>query len=352
MRILPNSLQDVRPSTKFLPMAITTVLTGVKPTGQPHIGNYLGAIRPALELSAQPDTETWFFIADYHSLTTAPDPKRMREMTYEVAATWLACGLDPQKTVFYRQSDIPEIMELNWILSCFTPKGLMNRAHAYKAKVQENQEAGKEDLDFGVNMGLYSYPVLMAADILMFSANKVPVGEDQNQHLEIARDIAQKFNRQYGELLKVPQAVIQKAGNNVPGLDGRKMSKSYDNTIALFEEPARLKKLVGRIKTDSLPPEAPKSTEGSLIFELYQSFGTSAQIEELRAKYAAGISWGAAKEELFKVMDASLSGPREKYKALMADKTQIDKLLVAGAERARAKSVPFLKQVRKAMGID
>lgn len=333
-------------------MPITTVLTGVKPTGQPHIGNYLGAIRPALELSALSDTETWFFIADYHTLTTAPDPKRMREMTYEVAATWLACGLDPQKTVFYRQSDVPEIMELNWILSCFTPKGLMNRAHAYKAKVQENQEAGKEDLDFGVNMGLYGYPVLMTADILMFSADKVPVGEDQNQHLEIARDIAQKFNRQYGEILKVPQAVIQKTGKNVPGLDGRKMSKSYDNTIPLFEEPARLKKLVGRIKTDSLPPEAPKETEGSLIFELYGSFATPEQVETLRAKYAAGISWGAAKEELFTVMDQALSAPREKYKALMADTSQIDKLLKQGAEKARAKSIPFLKQIRKAMGID
>jgi len=243
-------------------------------------------------------------------------------------------------------------MELNWILSCFTPKGLMNRAHAYKAKVQENQEAGKEDLDFGVNMGLYGYPVLMSADILMFSADKVPVGEDQNQHLEIARDIAQKFNRQYGELLKVPQVVIQKMGKNVPGLDGRKMSKSYDNAIALFEEPARLKKLVGRIKTDSLPPEAPKPIEGSLIFEMYQSFGTPEQIEALRGKYAAGISWGAAKEELFLVMDAALKDKREKYKALMADTAQIDKLLKQGAEKARAKSVPFLKQIRKAMGID
>ncbi len=334
------------------PSGPTTVLTGVKPTGMPHIGNYLGAIRPALEMAAQPNTETWLFIADYHALTAAVDPKKMREMTYELAATWLACGLDPARTVFYRQSDIPEIMELNWVLSCFTPKGLMNRAHAYKAKVQENQEHGKEDLDFGVNMGLYSYPVLMTADILMFSADKVPVGDDQTQHLEIARDIAQKFNRQYGELLKVPNVVVQAKGKNVPGLDGRKMSKSYDNYIPLFEEPAKLRKLVMKIKSDSLPPEAPKSTEGSIIFELYECFATPAQVEDMRAQYAKGIGWGYAKEALFNVMDEALKEKREKYKTLMADKAQIDELLKKGAARAREKSVPFMKQLRRAMGID
>lgn len=329
----------------------TTILTGVKPTGQPHIGNYLGAIRPGLKLSGEPNTETWFFVADYHTLTTIPDPKQMREQTYEVAATWLACGLDPKKTVLYRQSDIPEIMELNWILSCFTPKGLMNRAHAYKAKVQENQEAGKEDLDFGVNMGLYCYPVLMAADILMFSAHKVPVGEDQIQHLEIARDVAQKFNRQYGNILKVPQALVQEAGKNIPGLDGRKMSKSYDNTIPLFLESNKLKKLVARIKTDSLPPEAPKSTEGSIIFELYACFASSDQVASMRDQYARGISWGAAKEELFKVMDAYFAEPRAKYNDLMANRKTIDQLLQEGAERARSRSVPFLKQIRESIGI-
>lgn len=334
------------------PKGPTTVLTGVKPTGMPHIGNYLGAIRPAIEMSKQPDTETWLFIADYHALTAAVDPKKMREMTYELAATWLACGLDPSKSVFYRQSDIPEIMELNWVLSCFTPKGLMNRAHAYKAKVQENQEHGKEDLDFGVNMGLYSYPVLMTADILMFSADKVPVGDDQTQHLEIARDIAQKFNRQYGELLRVPNVVVQAKGKNVPGLDGRKMSKSYDNYIPLFEEPGKLRKLVMKIKSDSLPPEAPKDTNGSIIFELYECFANPAQIENMRAEYAKGIGWGHAKEALFTVMDESLREKRETYKTLMADKAQIDDLLKKGAARAREKAVPFMKQLRKAMGID
>ena len=243
-------------------------------------------------------------------------------------------------------------MELNWILSCFTPKGLMNRAHAYKAKVQENQEQGKEDLDFGVNMGLYNYPILMSADILMFSAAKVPVGEDQIQHIEIARDIAQKFNRQYGEVLKMPSFVVQEKGKSIPGLDGRKMSKSYDNHIPLFEEPNKLKKLVARIKSDSLPPEAPKSTEGSIIFELYECFASPEQVSAMREKYAKGISWGVAKEELFQVIDEHLRGPRERYKELMSNRGEIDALLKSGAERAREKSVPFLKKIRQAIGID
>ncbi len=330
----------------------TVVLTGVKPTGQPHIGNYLGAIRPAIELSRQPGSETWFFVADYHALTTSPEPGKLREMTYDLAATWLACGLDPERTVLYRQSDVPETMELNWILACYTTKGLMNRAHAYKARVQENQEQGKEDLDFGVNMGLFTYPVLMTADILLFNADKVPVGEDQTQHLEIARDIAQKFNRQYGNVLRVPATIVQKSNNNVLGLDGRKMSKSYDNVIPLFEESARLKKLVARIKTDSLPPEAPKSTEGSIIFELYQAFASSEQIEALRGRFAAGISWGAAKEELFNVMDAHLAPGRERYKELMSDKSQLDRLLRDGALRARETAAANLARIRKAIGID
>jgi tryptophanyl-tRNA synthetase len=331
---------------------ITTVLTGIKPTGQPHIGNYLGAIRPGIEMGKEPGTETWLFIADYHALINNHDPKKMREMTMEVAATWLAAGLDPKKTVFYRQSDIPEIPELNWILSCFTSKGLMNRAHAYKAKIQENEAQGKEDLDFGVSMGLFNYPVLMTADILIFNADKVPVGEDQVQHLEIARDIAQKFNRQYGNILRVPAATVQKAGKSVPGLDGRKMSKSYDNYIQCFEEPAKMKKQVARIKTDSLPPEAPKATEGSTIFDLYQAFATVEQTAALKSKFEAGISWGVAKEELFGVMDAALSKPREEYKRLMADFGYIDGLLKQGAVRARETAAANLSKVRKAIGID
>lgn len=329
-----------------------TVLTGVKPTHKPHLGNYAGAIRPAIEASHQPDTQTWLFIADYHSLNTVHDPKLLHEMIYEVAATWLALGMDPKKTIFYRQSDIPEILELNWILSCFTPKGLMNRAHAYKAKVQENQENGKEDLDFGVNMGLYNYPVLMAADILVFSAAKVPVGEDQAQHLEIARDIAQKFNRTYGEILKVPQVVLQKDSKTLPGLDGRKMSKSYGNHIPLFEEPGVMKKLIAKIKTDSLPPEAPKSTEGSILFDLYQAFATPEQTEAMRAKFEKGIGWGYVKEDLFQLLDAQLKGPREKYKELMADKSVIKGYLQEGAEKARPQAKELLKKIRSAIGIE
>lgn len=332
---------------------LETILTGVKPTQKPHLGNYTGAIRPALELAAQPNTQTWFFIADYHSLTTTPEPAVLREMTYEVAATWLACGLDPKKTVFYRQSDIPEIMELNWIISCVTPKGLMNRAHAYKARVQENEENGKvDDLDFGVNMGLFNYPVLMSADILMFSGAKVPVGEDQVQHLEIARDIAQKFNRQYGEILRVPQVVVQKAGKSLPGLDGRKMSKSYGNHIPLFEDPKTVKKLIGKIKTDSLPPEAPKEVEGSILFTIFEAFASPDQVEEMRVKYARGIGWGYVKEDLFNVLEEKLKDRREHYNQLMADKSQIDKLLREGAERARVESRALLAKVRQAIGID
>jgi tryptophanyl-tRNA synthetase len=332
-------------------MAKTTILTGVKPTGQIHVGNYLGAMRPALAMSQAEDVETWLFVADYHALISAPSAKEMRQITLETAATWLACGLDPERTVLYRQSDVPEVMELNWILACMTPKGLMNRAHAYKARVQENEANGKEDLDFGVNMGLFGYPILMAADILMFSADKVPVGEDQIQHLEIARDVAQKFNRQYGEVLKLPNYVIQTAGKNVPGLDGRKMSKSYDNYIALFEEPAKMKKLVARIKTDSLPPEAPKEVKGNILFELYEAFATAGEIEAMRGKFAQGIGWGTVKEELFRVMDLHLREPREKFKQLMSDPSDVERLLMRGAERARGRAIPFLLNIRKAIGL-
>lgn len=328
-----------------------TILTGVKPTHKPHLGNYTGAIRPTIQASHEPNTQTWLFIADYHSLTSVHEPALLQEMIYEVAATYLACGMDPEKTLFYRQSDIPEILELNWILSCFTPKGLMNRAHAYKAKVQENQENGKEDLDFGVNMGLYNYPILMSADILMFSAAQVPVGEDQVQHLEIARDIAQKFNRTYGEILKVPQVVTQKTGKSLPGLDGRKMSKSYGNHVPLFEEPNALKKLIARIKTDSLPPEAPKSTEGSILFEIFEAFGSVEQVEEMRAKFAKGIGWGYVKEDLFNLLNTQLSGARQKYQELMKDKSMIKKYLDDGAKKARPMATELLSKVRKAVGV-
>jgi tryptophanyl-tRNA synthetase len=330
-----------------------TILTGVKPTHKPHLGNFTGAIRPTIEASNQPNTQTWMFLADYHSLTTVHDPKLLQEMIIEVAATYLACGMDPKKTIFYRQSDVPEIMELSWVLSCFTSKGLMNRAHAYKARVQENQEHGKDDLDFGVNMGLFNYPVLMSADILMFSAAKVPVGEDQVQHLEIARDIAQKFNRTYaGEILKVPEVVVQKNGKSIPGLDGRKMSKSYGNHIPLFEEPKALKKLIAKIKTDSLPPETSRSTDGSVLFEIYQAFSTPEQAEAMRAKYAKGTGWGYIKEDLFQLLDEQLSEPRRVYQELMKDQTYIKTQLREGAAKARPQAQALLKKVRTAIGIE
>lgn len=332
-------------------MAKKTVLTGVKPTGQPHIGNYLGAMRPAVRMSKQADTQSYLFIADYHSLTSVHDPKALSEMIYEVAASWLACGLDPTNALFYRQSDVPEIFELSWVLSCFAPKGLLNRAHAYKAKMQENQEFGREDLDTGVNMGLYNYPVLMAADILMFNAHEVPVGEDQTQHIEITRDIAQKFNRQYGEVLRVPKFVLQDI-KEIPGLDGRKMSKSYDNYIPMFLESAKMRKLIMKIKTDSTPPEAPKDPKTSLIFQIFKEFATPEETKALEARYLAGIGWGHAKEELFQAIDRYVTKPRAEYQRWMNSRDEIDKLLQAGANQAREHASSLMKKIRKTIGID
>ena len=349
-----SSTNSIVMSTEPSPAAAskpTIVLTGVKPTGLVHLGNYVGAIRPALAMAAAPGIETWLFIADYHALTSAPDPKEFNEWVYRLAATWLACGLDPERTVFYRQSDVPEIMEINWILSCFTPKGLMNRAHAYKARVQENEEFKREDLDHGVNMGLFNYPILMSADILAFGADRVPVGEDQVQHLEIARDIAQKLNRRYGPILRLPQVVVGQKGKSIPGLDGRKMSKSYDNYIPLFEESARLKKIIGRIKTDSLPPEAPKPIEGSLIFELFECFAEPAAITALRAEFEAGISWGTAKAKLFEAVDAAIAPMRADYNRRLNDRPEIDRILATGAARARARAGQTLSALRRAAGL-
>ena len=327
------------------------VLTGVKPTGKIHIGNYIGAMRPALKL-AHSYEKSLFFIADYQALTTLPGGKELKDLTYDVAASWIAAGLDPKKTTIYRQSDVPEVFEIFWILSCFSPKGLMNRAHAYKARVQEHEQEGKSDLDAGVNMGLYNYPILMASDILSFDTDVVPVGEDQLQHLEIARDLAQKVNHHYkGQILKIPEAFIQKDTKIVPGLDGRKMSKSYDNTIPLFTESKAMRKLVMKIKTDSAPPEEPKSTEGSIIFDLYKEFATPEQIAELAKRYQSGIGWGHAKEALFEAMDAHITPMRERYSALMADKTELDFILAQGAERARLQARAVLKRIRSVAGM-
>lgn len=330
-----------------------TILTGIKPTGAPHLGNLLGAIKPALSLmeNAGPQDKIFYFIADYHALTSLKDPKKFNEHVYDVAATWLALGLDPKRSYFYRQSDIPEIFELSWILGCFTAKGDMNRAHAYKAIVQENETKGESDLDAGVNMGLYSYPVLMAADILLYETNLVPVGKDQVQHIEIARNIAGRINALFPKTLVLPEAMVPPNAATVPGLDGRKMSKSYDNTIPLFLEAKQLQKLINKIKTDSLPPEAPKDPETSNIFQIYREFATQEQVTALRQRYEQGIGWGEAKLALFEVLDAYLKEPRERYKDLMANKDEVDRILKEGAEKTREIAAANLNKIKKVLGI-
>ncbi|ARK32654.1 tryptophan--tRNA ligase [Halalkalibacter krulwichiae] len=327
-----------------------TILTGIKPTGQIHLGNYIGAIKPALALAQSDKFQPAYFIADFHGLTKIHDSKEFKQLSYGVAAAWLAFGLDPNKVIFYRQSDVPEIFELNWILSCFAPKGLMNRAHAYKALVDQNNQMGR-DVDDGVNMGIFTYPILMAADILLFKTETVPVGKDQIQHVEIARDIAESFNHHYGETFVLPQYKVEEGTAILPGLDGRKMSKSYNNTIPVFAEPKRLQKLINKIKTDSLPPEASKDPSTSSLFTLYKEFATFAEVENMRTQYEAGIGWGEVKRELFEVMNRQLEEPRAKYNELIASPETLDEILLKGAERARAVSVPFLKEVRRKIGL-
>jgi tryptophanyl-tRNA synthetase len=326
-------------------------LTGIKPTGIPHIGNYFGAIRPALELAKA--YEARYFIADYHALNSIKDPAHLKEMVYEVAAAWLAAGLDPEKVLFYRQSDVPETFDLTTILMAFTPKGLMNRAHAYKASVQENTAAGK-DPDDGINMGLYTYPILMAADILLFDTNVVPVGKDQKQHVEMAADIAQIVNHTYGkELLVVPEAMISESTQTVVGLDGRKMSKSYNNTISLFLPQKKLRKTVMKIVTNSQGIEEPKDPDSCSVFALYKLFATPEQQEKLAARYrAGGMGWGEAKQELFEVMDAFLKPMREKYFSIMENKDEIDRILKEGSEKARQVASRTVARVRKAIGVN
>lgn len=334
------------------PEAPTVSLTGIKPTGEPHLGNYIGAIKPALALAR--DYETIYFIADYHALTTIRDPEQLRHYSRSVAASWLAAGLDPDRTIFYRQSDVPEVFELTWILACLTGKGLMNRAHAYKAARDRNHEGAYEDA--GINMGLYNYPILMAVDILIMEADVVPVGKDQVQHVEIAADIAGSFNHVYGDAyrLKVPRAVIPEAetGHTLPGLDGRKMSKSYDNTIPLYAPESQLKKLVRRIPTDSTPVEAPKDPDSSSVFQLLGHFASDQLVAETRARLeAGGMGWGELKNQLFEVLNAQLAPMRERYDALMDPNSELDDVLAAGAEKARKRATPVLAQARRAIGI-
>ena len=335
-------------------MQRTRVLTGITTSGTPHLGNYAGAIRPAVEASRQDHVDAYFFLADYHALIKCDDPAKVARSRLEIAATWLAAGLDHEKVTFYRQSDVPEIPELSWILTCMTPKGLMNRAHAYKASVDINEEKGVEP-DDGVTMGLFSYPILMAADILMFNANEVPVGRDQIQHLEMARDIAQRFNHHYGqgkEIFTLPEVKIDEEVATLPGLDGRKMSKSYGNTIPLFEGTAKdLKAAIARIQTDSKLPGEPKDAENSHLFTLYRAFGNSEQVQAFKRSLEEGMAWGQAKDELFNLLDNQIAPMRERYQALMANPQQIEEILQAGAQKARAYAQPFIQEIRQAVGL-
>lgn len=332
----------------------TRVLTGITTTGTPHLGNYVGAIRPAVAASRRDDVESYYFLADYHALIKCDDPARIARSRLEIAATWLACGLDPERVYFYRQSDIPEIPELTWLLTCVTGKGLMNRAHAYKASVDQNVAAG-EDPDAGVTMGLYSYPILMAADILIFNAHQVPVGRDQIQHIEMARDIGARFNHLFGagrEYFVLPEVVIEESVATLPGLDGRKMSKSYDNTIPLFDGGAkRLKETIARIVTDSRLPGEPKDADASHLLTLYRAFADAADAETFRADLVTGLGWGDAKQRLFERIERDVAPMRARYEELIARPDDIEDVLQQGAKKARAIATPLLAGLREAVGL-
>ena len=316
----------------------------------PHLGNYFGAIKPALELAQK--YEARYFIADYHALNTIRNPQELRDLTYEVAAAWLSCGLNPDNVLFYRQSDIPETFELATILMAFTSKGLMNRAHAYKAATDENKEKGN-DIDHNINMGLFTYPVLMAADILIFDSDFVPVGRDQKQHIEMAADIAQTLNSNYKKpLFIIPDGVYDGSNESVQGLDGRKMSKSYDNTIPLFIPEKQLRKIIMKIVTNSQDISEPKDHEICNVFAIYKLFASQEQQTALANRYrAGGMGWGDAKQELFETMNAFIKPMRDIYDDLMADKSKIDKILASGAQKARELSSKKITFLRKEIGI-
>jgi len=330
----------------------TRVLTGITPSGTPHLGNYAGAIRPSVAASRRADVNALYFLADYHALIKCDDPARLARSRLEIAATWLACGLDPEVVTFYRQSDIHEIPQLCWMLQCVTAKGLMNRAHAYKAMVDQNTAKGVEP-DDGVTMGLFSYPVLMAADILMFNAHYVPVGRDQVQHLEMARDIAQRFHALYGQdLFVLPEAQVDEDVATLPGLDGRKMSKSYDNTIPLFEGgEAGLRDAISRVVTDSRAPGEAKDAESTHLYTLYRAFATQEQSQAFAAALADGLGWGEAKTQLFERIQAEIGPMRDRYADFMAHPERIEDILQAGADKARALAAPLLERLRDAVGL-
>ena len=334
------------------------ILTGITPTGIPHLGNYVGAIRPAIESIQNSDDEAFFFLADYHGIIKCQDPTIIYESTKAIAATWLACGLDPERVTFYRQSDVPEITELAWILNCSCAKGLMNRAHAYKASVDMNMEKNDVDPDQGITMGLFGYPVLMAADILMFNATHVPVGRDQIQHIEMARDIAGTFNHKYKPLFTMPSAVVDDDIPLLTGLDGRKMSKSYGNTIPLFGElnpqvspEKQMHKAIMKIVTNSQLPSEPKNPDDSTLFEIYKAFASPDEIIAMREQFATGISWGDAKQVLFDKINSEIAPFRERYQELMANPKELEEILQMGAQKARRHSHKQLDKTRRAIGI-
>ncbi|WP_201527848.1 tryptophan--tRNA ligase [Psychrobacter frigidicola] len=351
-----NNNDSVNPSNTQK-TAAKRILTGIKPTGTLHLGNYVGAIRPAIESIQNSDDEAFFFLADYHGIIGCSDPAVIHESTKSIAATWLACGLDPERVTFYRQSDVPEIPELAWILNCSCSKGLMNRAHAYKASVDINIDNGV-DADQGVTMGLFGYPVLMAADILMFNATHVPVGRDQIQHIEMARDIAGTFNHKYKPLFTMPNAAVDDDTPLLTGLDGRKMSKSYGNTIPLFGEfnpqanpEKQMHKAVMKIVTNSQLPTEPKDPDDSAVFEIYKAFATPEEIADMRVQFAAGIGWGDAKQALFEKINSEIAPFRARYQELMANPKELEEILQMGADKARRHSRKQLDKTRRAIGI-
>ena len=328
-----------------------TVLTGITTSGTPHLGNLVGAILPAIEASSEKQNKSFLFLADYHSLIKNTDSELTHTSSFEIAACWLACGLDPREVVFYRQSDISHIFELAWILGCMTSKGLLNRAHAYKAALAENENAGSSDLDKGITMGLYNYPILMAADILMFNADIVPVGQDQKQHIEMTRDIALRFNHHYGELLTPPEAQISETTGILPGLDGRKMSKSYNNTIPIFLDEKKLKKSVMKIKTNSLEPGEPKDSSTCTVFSLYKAISSESDLNELQIQYDNGIAWGEAKTILFDRLNQFLKPYKDEYDKIIEDRSYVEQVLMDGANRAKEVSTPLIEKIRSAVGI-
>ena len=326
-----------------------TVLSGIKPTGTLHIGNYLGMIKPAFDLIEK--YQTLYFVADYHALTTLKEKNTLNQNVYDVAATLLALGLKPEKVIFFRQSDIPQIYEFTWILSCFTAKGLLNRAHAYKAAVDVNLKAGNQS-DADINAGLFNYPVLMAADILLFGAHRVPVGQDQRQHVEIARDIAAAVNSSCGKALTLPEPLIQERVMTIPGIDGRKMSKNYDNTIPIFADANFLHKQVMRIVTDSKRPEDPKNPDECNVFSIYRYFAPEeAVVSRRNAYFEGGLAYSDIKQELFERLNGIFGRRHDTYKQLLKDKHHLDRILNQGAKKARALAEPVLDRLRRAIGI-